>query len=286
MTTDLKAYEANRCLIRKEKRRQEREKIERICFMCGKIFHSSEHPKLKFCSDTCKADRRDNLMRKYREIEENKERIRQYARKHYKTLRKNKEWMKRHAEKVKARFHEKMNELAASRVFQCKTCGKDYKPLIGRQKYCSMSCRNEKNKERVRARIKTVDFKRKRNAFLRKKAKRDPSFKLAKLVKWTVTRALKKLQVTKSSSVLKSLPYSIAQLKAHLEAQFNNQNGFTWENHGTVWHIDHIIPHSLFQYESLDSKAFRDCWALSNLRPLEKIENIRKSNRYDHDYQI
>jgi len=32
-------------------------------------------------------------------------------------------------------------------------------------------------------------------------------------------------------------------------------------------------------YTSLDDKLFQECWALSNLQPLEKIANVKKGNR-------
>ena len=59
-----------------------------------------------------------------------------------------------------------------------------------------------------------------------------------------------------------------------------------WENYGgktndpcQTWHIDHIIAQSKFKYESLDDLKFKECWALSNLRPLEKIANMKKGDR-------
>ena len=59
-----------------------------------------------------------------------------------------------------------------------------------------------------------------------------------------------------------------------------------WDNYGgrtedprKTWHIDHIIPHSSFNYISLEDTEFQKCWALENLRPLEKIENMKKGNR-------
>ena len=34
------------------------------------------------------------------------------------------------------------------------------------------------------------------------------------------------------------------QAHQHIEKQF--KSGMTWDNHGKVWHVDHIIPyHSL-----------------------------------------
>lgn len=78
-------------------------------------------------------------------------------------------------------------------------------------------------------------------------------------------------------SILKFLPYSMDQLKNHLEAQFDSN--MSWENYGSYWHIDHIIPQSKLPYISMQDENFLKCWSLSNLRPLEAFENIRKSNK-------
>jgi hypothetical protein len=73
------------------------------------------------------------------------------------------------------------------------------------------------------------------------------------------------------------LGYTKEDLFRHLERQF--KPGMTWENYGSYWHIDHIIPASSFSYESVDDPEFHACWAITNLRPLEKIKNIQKSNK-------
>lgn len=171
----------------------------------------------------------------------------------------------------------------------CKFCTKRFLAANDRFEYCSQLCISRREKiayplkpesvAKIKTRLKSVEARKARNEALRKRMATDPSFKLRCLVSKQVWRALKLVGCTKSDSTLAHLPYSIPQLKAHLESQFNNLNGFTWENHGKLWHIDHIIPQALFAYTDLDSKAFRDCWALSNLRPLHKTENMRKSDK-------
>lgn len=74
------------------------------------------------------------------------------------------------------------------------------------------------------------------------------------------------------------LPYTLDELKAHLESQF--QPGMGWDNHAKYgWHIDHVRPITSFNITSSDCDGFRECWALSNLRPLWWNENLRKSNK-------
>lgn len=70
------------------------------------------------------------------------------------------------------------------------------------------------------------------------------------------------------------LPYTVEELREHLEAQFDNK--MSWDNWGTYWHIDHIFPQSRLPYDSLDHPNFQKCWALSNLQPLEAKANQSK----------
>ena len=72
--------------------------------------------------------------------------------------------------------------------------------------------------------------------------------------------------------------YSFEELVKHIERQFDKK--MNWNNYGTYWEVDHIKPKSLFNYSSYEDIEFERCWALGNLRPLERTENRRKSNKY------
>ena len=72
--------------------------------------------------------------------------------------------------------------------------------------------------------------------------------------------------------------YSLQDLINHIEPLL--KNGMTWENYGSIWHVDHITPKSWFKYESIDDPRFKQCWSLSNLQPKLKIDNSRKGNRF------
>jgi hypothetical protein len=68
------------------------------------------------------------------------------------------------------------------------------------------------------------------------------------------------------------LGYSREELCRHLESQFTS--GMTWEKFlaGQI-DIDHIRPRMTFSYLSLRDAQFKECWALSNLRPMWAHEN-------------
>jgi vacuolar-type H+-ATPase subunit H len=72
--------------------------------------------------------------------------------------------------------------------------------------------------------------------------------------------------------------YTLNDLKKHLQKKF--VKGMTWKRfmNGEI-HIDHIIPISYFKYKSTDDIQFKECWALCNLQPLWKRDNLVKNNR-------
>ena len=72
------------------------------------------------------------------------------------------------------------------------------------------------------------------------------------------------------------------QLASHLEAKF--KQGMSWENYGTHWHVDHIVPVSKFDHNI--PAHVRQCWHYANLQPLEASVNLAKSDRILIDTQL
>jgi transcriptional regulator len=107
----------------------------------------------------------------------------------------------------------------------------------------------------------------------------------------TLKRNVEGKQAGYNQSILPHLPdYDIKKLKEHIETQFSlpGNEWMTWENWGRynpetwddndpntwTWNLDHIVPHSTFKYISMEDEAFRKCWALENLRPLNAKQNV------------
>lgn len=76
--------------------------------------------------------------------------------------------------------------------------------------------------------------------------------------------------------------YDVETLIKHLQKRF--LSGMTWENYG-LWHIDHIIPISAFNFRNFNHIDFKKCWDLKNLQPLWAKENISKSNKLNQPFQ-
>lgn len=127
--------------------------------------------------------------------------------------------------------------------------------------------------------------------YVNSKRKSDVNFNLRSQISKSINRVLKINGVTKNGSILQYLPYTMQELKDHLEKQF--EPWMTWQNWGPydksrwndndvttwTWQIDHIIPHSVFRYSSMTDDSFTECWALSNLRPLNAKQNLVEGNR-------
>jgi len=141
--------------------------------------------------------------------------------------------------------------------------------------------RKKQNSKEYRARPEVKEI---RNQKDKERRQTDSCYKLRIRISSAVRKGLKKNYGSKhGSSILSKLPYTMQQLKSHIESLF--ESWMNWENHGPydpnkkTWQIDHIKPHSSFHYDNMDCQEFKDCWSLSNLRPLETIANIRKGNK-------
>ena len=112
--------------------------------------------------------------------------------------------------------------------------------------------------------------------YFKERRKADLGFRLDCNVRVAVSSSLKGKKGGKRWNAL--VGYALQDLIIHLEKQFDKN--MSWENYGSYWHIDHIKPKSLFKYKNAKDPQFKECWALKNLQPMEKIANIKKSNKY------
>ena len=121
------------------------------------------------------------------------------------------------------------------------------------------------------------DNKEEKNKYVKNRRANDPVIALRNNVGTAIAHALNRNDGSKQGeSIMKYLPYTIEEMKAHLEGLFTE--GMSWENHGE-WHIDHIYPQSLLPYDSMSHPNFLKSWDLENLQPLWAEENQSKSNK-------
>lgn len=112
-----------------------------------------------------------------------------------------------------------------------------------------------------------------RNERRRLRSRADPQFRMADRLRSRLYGALRGRRKTGSAVAL--LGCSLADAVAHLGRQF--RPGMTWENHGPVWHVDHIRP--LAGFDLTDPGQLAQACHFTNLQPLWAAENIAKRDR-------
>jgi len=106
----------------------------------------------------------------------------------------------------------------------------------------------------------------------------DFMYRLNKTIRGAIWRSLKTNTLSKNGRHWETLVgYTLQELKFHLETQFDSN--MNWENHGSYWHIDHIIPLASLPFSSVEDENFRLLWSLGNLQPLFGPDNVSKNKK-------
>ena len=169
---------------------------------------------------------------------------------------------------------------------ECEICGKLYKPTSPTQRYCT-ECGNKNKKEHNKQwREKNKEYHKqwyKQNKehckeYHRTKYNTDLQYKLTD---WSRRQIGRCLNSKKTKHTFDILGYTQEQLKQRLETNFKPD--MTWENHGTLWHIDHRKPLCKFNFTLSDSthnyEQIRLANSLANLQPLYVTENLSKGGK-------
>lgn len=145
--------------------------------------------------------------------------------------------------------------------------------LIARQKE-----RDARNKEHVQKRKaayahRTKSERRIKNlAYMNRRNREDVSFNLQNRLRCRLYSLLKKGGVRKTASALLLVGCPLADLRVHIEKQFVGE--MAWDNFGQ-WELDHIRPCCSFDFRNEAEQ--RACFHYSNLRPLWRADNRRKT---------
>lgn len=107
----------------------------------------------------------------------------------------------------------------------------------------------------------------------------NPGYKMRKRLRRRMWFLIKTVGQKKRRSNL-LLGCSDAHIKTWLQSKFSK--GMTWENYGE-WEVDHIIPCASFDLTNKDKQL--ECFHYSNLQPLWKKENRKKSDTTPTNHQ-
>lgn len=112
------------------------------------------------------------------------------------------------------------------------------------------------------------------------KRKQSVEYKISDAISSSIYDALKENKAGRHWETL--VGYTLHDLMKHLEKQF--KPGMTWKNYGN-WHIDHVTPRSAFNFTKHTHLDFKRCWALKNLQPLWKCDNLKKAAFIEAPFQ-
>ena len=175
----------------------------------------------------------------------------------------------------------------------CKTCAID-KPLSSYGKHKTMSdglrksckdCRTVERKEyRNKYKLDICEYNKryyitnkdtikiKRRLYEHERYYNDIQFYLHSCLSSRLRSGLK----YKSKTTVSYIGCSYEFITNYLHSLF--EEGMTWENRGSLWEIDHIIPVSA--WDMANELEVLCCWNYRNLQPLWKSINRSKSNQY------
>jgi len=150
----------------------------------------------------------------------------------------------------------------------------------------------EKNKEKIRERDNNYYQQNKEKIQAQRKEYRINNIEehKAKQKKYYYTNIQKRLGITYRNRVrsklktgkgfIEYLGCSILELIEWFEFNFK-YDGFTWENYGKAWEIDHVIPCAKFDLV-IKENVFK-CFNWKNTKPVRKNFNRKKSSNIDQN---
>lgn len=141
--------------------------------------------------------------------------------------------------------------------------------LSGRKKEMSDK-RYSENKEEI---IK------KQMVYNKKRYHEDMEYKMKTALRNRMNKCLKIKDIKKCNSTIELIGCTPNFVKEYLKKKFTEE--MSWQNHGTFWHIDHIIPISAFDLNN--EKEQIACFHYTNLQPLSVTDNLVKSNKYNEE---
>ena len=126
---------------------------------------------------------------------------------------------------------------------------------------------NIKNRKTIQER-KTKQEKKRRHT--------DPAFKLSFIVKNRFKKLYKGIQKYDIKNILGCSYNNYVKW-----IEFNFTGDMSWDNHGKLWHIDHVLFCCLFNHT--DEKDIRICFNWKNTRPLLASVNLKRRHICNHD---
>lgn len=179
------------------------------------------------------------------------------------------EWWKNHPDKraeYQKKYHHAHKDICHQRCAEWRAknpnYSKQYRRINGNRVRGYENAWKKANRDKVRATERRHSLK-------------QPNRKLQTNISRRIRRALN--GSVKHFRTLEYVGCSADELRTHLQSMFTPD--MSWENYGSVWHVDHIIPCLKFDLRKPEHQ--KRCFHFSNLQPLLALENIRKRAKCD-----
>lgn len=171
-----------------------------------------------------------------------------------------KEYKQQHYLKNKKKYNKRAKEYRKENKEELKKYFKDYR---------------EKNKELIKERRKRYyqNNKERVNKKTLEQKNKNPNIKIAHSLRNRMIKALN--GTSKSASTQKLLGCSFDEFRTYLETKFYGE--MSWENYGSYWHIDHVVPCASFDLTLKEEQE--KCFHFSNMQPLTAEENLSKGKK-------
>jgi len=124
---------------------------------------------------------------------------------------------------------------------------------------------SKRNPDKVRGYVKSS---------IKKRKLIDPGFRVQCNMRNRLKEFITSAKNGGTQSIRSLIGCSTIQLAKHIESGFTKK--MNWDNYGTHWHVDHILPCASFDHN--DPKQVAQCWHWTNLRALEARKNMVKSD--------
>lgn len=215
---------------------------------------------------------------------------------------------KKYAEDHKEENRKRAKTYAATHKEEKKNYDKYYNDINKEKIKQNKKEYNIQNKEHLKEKKKIyVEENRKeiyeyQNSYKKERRQKDPIFRFREIVSSQVRIKLQSTGISKNHQSIKdhllddewfeniwtklealfSLPSNLTKDGKVWMTRYNwgLYNSNLWDDNDPstwTWQVDHIIPHSSFNYIDMDCDAFKECWSIENLRPLNAKININEN---------
>lgn len=189
----------------------------------------------------------------------------------------NKKYRENNAEKISEYLKNYQRKNGDVLKLKQKEFRENNKELVSERKRKYYENLSPEKKEELKLRKREIYHKNKyketKRKYVNEKLRTDEFFKLKFSIRTLIRNAFKRGFTEKAKKTVEILGCSFGEFRLHLESKFDNK--MNWNNQGSYWHMDHIIPISSAETEE-------DVYRLNhytNFQPLYWEDNLRKGNK-------